>query len=225
VRYAPALAAIDAGTVVAWTTPVGTTAHVRVAVVDAAGVVGEAHDVTPDAGSAAAPIFDAHGVLYFVDARAGISVVHRVTIAADGTPSMPVVAQPINLAAEPPSFAVVGAHLGYAAVGNAATRAVGVVTIGATDRPQALVPGLGYGAPLSIDAEPLGTAALFAMEAPTAADASAPHETRARLVLADGSLGDALAIPGATAPRVAVSGTVAAIVTRGASLYWARCAE
>lgn len=225
-RYAPALASIDAGTLVAWTEASGTTAHVRVALVDAAGAIAATHDVTPEAGSGAAPLFDARGILYFMDARAGISVVHRVSFGADGVPAAATVAQPLNLTAEPPSFAVVGTHLGYAAVGNGATRAVGVVTIDSADRAQALVPGLGYGGPLTIDAEPLGGAGLFVMEAPGAAEASAPHQTRARVVGADGTLGEPLAIAGATQPRVAVApGGIVAIVARGADLWWARCAE
>lgn len=224
-RYPPALGRVDAGTLVAWTQASGTTAHVHVALVDAAGAISATHDVTPEAGSAAAPTFDAGGTLYFVDARAGISVVHRVTFGSDGAPAPATVAQPINLAAEPPSFAVVATNLGYAAVGNAATRAVGLVTLGSEDRARPLVPGLGYGSPLTLDGAPLGAAALFVTEAPSAADASAPHEVRARVVASDGALGDALVIPGATAPRVAVAGGFAAIVTRGAAVWWARCAE
>lgn len=225
VRYPPALAHVDAGTLIAWTEASGTTAHVRVALVDAAGAISTTYDVTPEAGSAAAPVFDAHAVLYAVDARAGISVAHRTSFGADGAPAATTVAQPINLAAEPPAFAVVGTHLAYAAVGNVATRAVGLVTMGSSDRAQALVPGLGYGGALMLDAAPLGSAGLFAMEAPSAAEASAPHESRLRVVSADGSIGDATVIVGTTEPRVAVSGGIVAVVGRGASVWWARCAE
>lgn len=226
VRYAPALAHVDAGTLVAWTEAVGTTAHVRVALVDATGAISATHDVTAEAGTAAAPVFDAEGVLYAIDARAGVSVAHRTRFGSDGVPSPTTVAQPLNLTAEPPSFAVVGTHLGYAAVGNGAARAVGVVTMGSSDRAQALVPGLGYGGALMIDAARLGTAGLFVMEAPSAADASAPHETRMRVVGADGAIGDAVVIAGVTEPRVAVgAGGIVGIVGRGAGVYWARCAE
>lgn len=224
VRYPPALASVDAGTLVAWTEASGTTAHVRVALVDAAGAVAATHDVTPEAGSAAAPVF-VDPTLYVVDARAGISVVHRVPFGADGAPGPTTVAQPINLAAEPPAFAVVGTHLGYTAVGNVATRAVGVVTMGSSDRAQALVPGLGYGDALSIDAVPLGASGLFAMEAPSAADASAPHESRLRVVAEAGTMGEPTVITGMTAPRLALSGDVVAVVGRGAAIRWARCAE
>ena len=224
VRYAPALAHVDAGALIAWTEPSGTTAHVRVALVDAAGAVVVIHDVTPEAGAAAAPVFDTGAVLYAVDARAGISVTHRTAFGQDGMPTPTTVAQPINLAAEPPSFAVVRTHLGYAAVGNAATRAVGLVTLGSSDRARALVPGLGYGGALTMDAVPFGSAALFAMEAPSAADASAPHETRVRVVAGE-TIGEALTIPGLIEPRVASGASAVAVVGRGAELWWARCAE
>ena len=225
VRYPPAIASVDAGTLVAWTEASGSTAHVHVALVRIDGTIESVHDVTPDAGAAAAPVFDAHAVLHVIDARAGISVVHRTAFGPDGVPARTTVAQPLNLAGEPPSFAVVGAQLGYAAVGNVATRAVGLVTIGSPSRPQPLVAGLGYGAPLTIDATPLGAAALFVMEAPSAADASAPHETRIRVVAASGGMGDATTIAGMIEPRVAASGGVVAIVGRGAAVRWARCAE
>jgi hypothetical protein len=221
-RYAPAIAQVDAGTLVAWTEPSGTTAHVHVALVHADGTIAATHDVTPDAGAAAAPTFDG-AVLYTVDARAGISVVHRTSFAADGTPTT-AVAQPINLAAEPPAFVVVGDRLAYAAVGNVATRAVGLVTIGSADRALPLVPGLGYGAPLSLDAIALGHAALFVTEAPSAAEASAPHETRLRVV-AGATIGDALSIPEMLAPRVASANGVIAIVGHGAGVRFARCAQ
>ena len=223
-RYPAAIAQVDAGTLVAWTAPVGTSAHVRVARVDAAGVVSEPHDVTPEAGTAAAPVFDAAGLLYFVDARAGISVVHRVSFGSEGEPGPATVAQPLNLAGEPPSFAVVGARLGYAAVGNGATRAVGIVTVGSSDRALPLVPGLGYGDPITIDAEPLGSAALFAMEAPSAVEASAPHETRLRVVLGE-AIGEPLVVAGLLSPRIAVGpGGIVALTGHGASVRWARCA-
>lgn len=226
IRYPLALANVDAGTLIAWTEPSGTTAHVRVALVDAAGVLSSVIDLTPEAGAAAAPVFDAHGVLYMMDARAGISVVHRTPFGADGAPGETTVAQPLNLTAEPPSFAVVGTQLAYTAVGNAATRAVGLVTMGSAARARALVPGLGYGGGLMIDAAPLGDAGLFAMEAPSAVDASAPHETRLRVVSADESIGDAITIGGMIEPRIAVaSGGIVAIAGRGAGIYWARCAQ
>jgi len=223
-RHPPAIASVDAGTLVAWTDATGGASHVRVARVDAAGVLSEAIDVTPDAGAASAPIFDAHAVLYTMDASAGISVVHRTEFAADGTPRPTTVAQPLSLAADPSSFAVVGSQLAYAAVGNLATRAVGLVTIGSAARPEPLVPGLGYGASISVDGIALGSAALFATEAPSAAEASAPHETRLRVVQADGSMGEPLTIAGVTAPRAAASGGIVAIASRGGSVTWARCA-
>ncbi len=224
-RYPAAIAQVDAGTLVAWTAPSGTSAHVRVACVDAAGVVGEVRDVTPEAGTAAAPVFAADGRLYFVDARAGISVVHRIVFGPSGEPGAASVAQPLNLAGEPPSFAVVDGRLGYTAVGNGATRAVGIVTIGSADRALPLVPGLGYGDPISIDAVPLEGAALFAMEAPSAAEASAPHETRMRVVLGD-VIGDPLIVAGLLSPRIAVGpGGIVALTGRGASVRWARCAR
>jgi hypothetical protein len=74
-----------------------------------------------------------------------------------------------------------------------------------------------------MDAVPLGSGALFAMEAPSALDASAPHETCVRVVAGD-TIGDALTIPGMLEPRIASGAGVVAIVGRGGDLWWARCA-
>ena len=225
-RFPPAIRSIDAGLVVAYTDASDRTSHVRLAIVDAPGSITARHDVTPEAGAAAAPIFGPDGALYTVDARAAISVVHRATVAEDGTPSTPTVVRPLNLAAEPPAFAVIGTSLAYAAVGNMATRAVGLLRIGTDDRASALVPGLGYGAPLTLDAVPIGGGGIFVADAPTAPEADAPHETRARVVGHDGAMGDALVIRGATGARIARARTgVAAIAVRGGTVYFARCAE
>ncbi len=225
-RYPPAIAPIDAGRAVAYADATERTSHVRVAIVDAPGRVTARHDVTPEAGAAAAPIFAPDGALYTVDARAAISVVHRIAIAPDGTPATATVVRPLNLAAEPPAFAVIGRSLAYAAVGNMATRAVGLLRIGTDDRASPLVAGLGYGTPLTIDAVPIGQGGLFAMEAPTAAAADAPHETRVRVVASDGEMGEALVIAGVTGPRIArTRGGVVAIAVRGGLVYFARCAE
>lgn len=224
-RFPPAIASIDAGRAVAYTDASDRTSHVRVAIVDAPGSVTARHDVTPEAGAAAAPFFAPDGALYTMDARVAISVVHRVTIAADGTPSTPTVVRPLNLAAEPPAFAVIGSSLAYAAVGNMATRAVGLLRIGTDERASALVPGLGYGSPLTIDAVSIGAGGIFAMDAPTAAAADAPHETRVRVVGSDGAMGDAMTIAGVTGARIARNaGGVVAIAVRGGLVYFARCA-
>jgi hypothetical protein len=225
-RFPPAIAPIDAGRVVAYTDASSETSHVRVAVLDAPGAITARHDVTPEAGAAAAPIFGPDGALYTIDARVAISVVHRVAIAADGTPATPTVVRPLNLAAEPPAFAVIGSSLAYAAVGNMATRAVGLLRIGTDDRATPLVPGLGYGSPLTIDAVAMGSGGIFAMEAPSAVTADAPHETRVRVVATDGAMGEPLVIGGATGARIArTRGGVVAIAVRGGTVYFARCAE
>jgi hypothetical protein len=223
-RFAPALSLVSAGTVVAWSDAHERTLRVRVALVDAPGAVVATHDVVPEAGASAAPVFDG-GLLYTIDPRAGISVVHRTRIADDGTPGTPEVAEPLNLAAEPPAFAIVGTHLAYAAVGNMATRAVGLVATGSEARPTPLVAGLGYGSPLTLDGLALGGgAALFAMEAPSAAPADAPHEVRLRVAAADGSMGEALVVAGHTAPRIArTDDGLVALATRGALVQVARC--
>lgn len=225
-RFPPAISLVSSGAVVAWSDAHERTLRVRVALVDAPGTVVATHDVVPEAGASAAPVFDG-GLLYTIDPRAGISVVHRTRIADDGTPGTPEVAEPLNLAAEPPAFAIVGRHLAYAAVGNMATRAVGLMATGTEARPTPLVPGLGYGSPLTLDGMALDAgAALFAMEAPSAAAADAPHEVRLRVVSADGTMGDALVVSGHTAPRIArtESGLVA-LATRGALVQVARCSE
>ena len=199
--------------------------------------VGE-HDVTPRAGAGSHPLFapgpNGRPDLFFIDARVALSVIHRVAFDAESVPGETTVARPINLSAEPPSVAVVrvgGRDLAaYAAVGNMATRAVGIVEIGGTDSPDPLVAGLGYGQPLTLRGVSRTTDAVFASEAPSAVAADAPHEVRVRTVRVNESgarvLGEPLVFSGATRPALAIDGDGAiAVALEGGLVRFVRCGE
>jgi hypothetical protein len=246
-RFSPALARVGPVRVVAATIAVPeagpsgtarTAMRLHLARLDPRGAVLGRHDVTPVAGAGAHPTFvrtslaGAHGDLLFVDPRVALSVIHRVRLDAEGTPGETTVGRPINLSAEPPSIASV--RLGerelaaYAATGNMATRAVGLVELGQTEPPQPLVPGLGYGQPLTVRAIARASDAVFATEAPSAVQADAPHEVRVRTVRVDAAgartLGEPLVLPGATRPALAIdAGGVIAIAVEGGLVRFVRC--
>lgn len=236
-RFAPVVRAIATRRVIAWTDGSATPMRLKLAIVENDAVL-TTHDVTPVAGGGAAPFFvegESDAVLLFLDPRVGISVAHRVRLGADGTPGPTEVARPLNLAAEPPAIAVAHAPgaartwLAYAAVGNLATRAVGLVDATGTERPSPLVPGVGYGDPLTIDAVIAGRSVVFAVEAPTATTREAPHEVRLRVV-DDGGAGDPLVLAApATDPAIArrEDGLLAIAYRSGSAVlvHFARCAE
>jgi hypothetical protein len=234
-RYAPALRAIGTRHAIAWTDGSATPMHLRLAITDAGNVLA-AHDLTPSIGGGAAPYFvegSSPPVLLFLDPRAGISVAHRVLLGVGGAPGATEVSRPLNLAAEPPAIAAARAGdrtwLAYAAVGNLATRAVGLVEASGTERPSPLVAGLGYGDPLSMDALSHGDTAIFAVEAPSAAPREAPHEVRVRVAGAQGA-GDPLVLPTpSTDPSLALGeNDLVALAYRSSDsirVHFVRCAE
>jgi hypothetical protein len=238
-RFAPAITSVADGTrVVAWTDGSGTPMHVRAARLSASGAVLSDAVISPDGGGAAPVVGrgESAPALYFVEARIAMSAAHRVALGPDGTPAPSEVARPLLRGSDSPAIAVVRApagsrsHLAYAAVGNLATRAIGLVQTTGTDSPLPLVPGLGYGNALSLAAVPLERSAVFAMEAPSAALPAAPHEVRVRVASDDGTLGEPLVLPSETAPDVAVlshdeHGYVLAVGTQGARVTFVRCSE
>lgn len=234
-RFSPAVRGVGTRRIVAWTDASATPMRVRVAVLGRDGSIAR-HDVTPIAGGGAAPTFlegSDEPLLFFVDPRVGISVVHRVSFAADATPGPTEVSRPLNLAAEPPHIAVVRGAAGptwlaYTAVGNLATRAVGLVRAVGDERPMPLVPGLGYGEPLTVDGVAEGPGAVFAAQAPSAADPRAPHEVRLRVVDERG-IGEPLRVgPPAREPSLArrQDGLIALAYRAGEAvmLHFVRCA-
>jgi len=245
-RFSPALARIGPARVVAATLaipengpadqPTRVAMRMHVVRLDGAGAVLGDHDVTPLAGAGSHPTFlqtaSGRGDLLFVDARVALSVIHRVHFDAEGMPGETTVGRPINLSAEPPSLAAVRVGerelAAYAATGNMATRAVGLVELGGTEPPEGLVPGLGYGQPLTVRAIPRPGDAVFASEAPSAVPADAPHEVRVRTVRpGDGggrTLGAPLVLAGATRPAIArdASGVIA-VALEGGLVRFVRC--
>lgn len=234
-RFSPAVVVAADGTrVVAWTDGSGTPMTVRLARFSPSGaLLGDPVTISADGGGAApvVGIGETERALYLVEARVAMSVVHRVALGPDGTPAAALVARPISRGADLPAIAVVRApagtrnHLAYAAVGNLASRAIGLVQTTGTDAPQALVPGLGYGGALSLRGAPLSRSVVFAMEAPSDAVPDAPHEVRVRVAADDGALGPALVLAGQLAPDVTSLGELVGVVTRGARVTFLRCRD
>lgn len=231
-RFAPAIALTEGAAAVAWTDGSETPMRARLVRVDRTGaILGTALDLTPEAGGAAAPTVGrgtTTPTLFFVDPRVAISVVSRVTLSADATPSSTAVVRPLARAADPASFVVVGdgerTRIAYAAVGTSGARAVGLLNAHGSEPPVPVVPGLGFGAPISVDGAPLGEGAVLAVEAPSARDPTAPHEVRVRVLAPDGRLSEALVLGGATEPAIA-TGTAgdAAVATTGGYVTRLRC--
>lgn len=219
-RFPPAIAPTSGATAVAWTDGSATPMRVRVARVGRTGALLDApHDVTPDAGGAAAPSVGrgmSSPTLFVVDPRVSISVVSRAVLAADATPGATEVVRPLARAADPASFVVFGEgaaqRIAYVAVGSSGSRAVGLLRADGSEPPAPVVPGLGFGEPINVDAAALGDAAVLAAEAPSAADPDAPHETRVRVVSADGRLSEPLVLAGATEPAIASAPDGGAVV-------------
>jgi len=246
-RFSPALARIGPARVLAYTEALtqepsepggapSVTMRLRAVRLDPRGAVLGRHDVTAVAGAGAHPTFvrtaSGRGDLLFIDPRVALSVIHRVRFDAEGLPGETTVGRPVNLSAEPPSLA--GVRLGerelaaYAAVGNMATRAVGLVELGATEAPEGLVPGLGYGQPLTVRVIARTSDAVFAAEAPSAVPAEAPHEVRVRTVRIDAAgartLGVPLVLAGATRPALASDAAgVIAVTVEGGLVHLVRC--
>lgn len=245
-RFSPAIARVGLARIVAMTLaipentragePPRTAMRLHVTRLDAQGAVLGRHDVTPLAGAGSHPSFlqtaGGHGDLLFVDARVALSVIHRVRFDGEGIPGETTVGRPINLSAEPPSLAAVrvGARelAAYAATGNMATRAVGLVDLGGTEPPEGLVPGLGYGQPLTVRAIARASDAVFASEAPSAPAADAPHEVRVRSVRVSDTgartMGTPLVFAGAARPAIAVDANgVIAVALEGGLVRLVRC--
>jgi len=162
----------------------------------------ETHDITPAAMGAAAPSFVAGvspPILVAIDARDGLSPLLRVRISSQGVVTPTDSVQPVGMLDSPARLAAVfsaGAiHVGYTAIGSAATSAVGLVLLdGTADQPRPLVKGTAYGR-LYVSAAAAPAAALFAVDAPSAPGKDPPREVHVRM-LRDGVLGQATVVHG-----------------------------
>lgn len=236
-RFPPALALFGTTRVVAYSEFFEGAAHLRVVRLDASGTVLGRHEATSEQGGGAHPSFvvqrSAGADLLFLDARRSLSILHRVSFDSSGIPGTPRVARPLSATADPPNFIGIeagGMHaLAYAAVGNMATRAVGLVDMGESgDAPVAVVPGLGYGQALRMTALAREHDAIIATEAPSAMPADAPHQVRIRTLAPDASqhlqLGEALVLAGRTRPAIAMNGSdVIAVAVSGGLVHFVLC--
>jgi hypothetical protein len=194
------------------------------------------HDITPAAMGAAAPAFVAGAsppMLVTADARSGMSPIARVTLDAEGNPSVPEVAVPVGMMSQPPELAAAqsgaGTYVGYAGVGSAATSAVGLVRVlPKVGTPEPLVKGTAYGA-LHLDAAGSKSAVFFAMDAPTTTGKAPQHEIQVIRVDAQG-VGPALRIAAASGDATnaaiarAADASVGVVFSAQDGVYFARLA-
>lgn len=172
-RYSPALAHLQAGTLVAFakgTTPMQT----HVALLRPKSGPPTVSNITPAHVGATAPAF-ASGQspprLYMVDARNGMSPLLVSRVEASGAVSQAKVVVPVGMVTSPTRLAVAHARFGttlaYVGVGSAATTAIGLIDVAPTPgSPSPMIPGTSYG-PLSVAAAASPDALYFAADAPT----------------------------------------------------------
>jgi len=192
-RFAPAVAHVDKGTLVAWTvgsTPMGT----HFALVPADDKPPELADITPPRqGAAAATFVDGASppVLLAIDARNGMSPLIRIAFDKEGIPSPPTPEGPVGMVSSAPQLAAARTTLGtralYTGLGSASTSAVGMLAIGDKGAvPEALVKGTAYGR-LHVDAVAAGPYLLLAADAPLKPGKQPPHEVRISRLSDDGT--------------------------------------
>jgi hypothetical protein len=200
-RFPPAVAPTAAGAVVAYTDGSATPMRVKVVRLRPDGAPAGTSDPTPEAMGGSAPQIVSIGgtpTLFFVDARGGLSPVVRVPLGPDGAPRAAVIERPLSQLATPGRIAVaqVGGRtrVAYTAVGRAATSAIGLVTLGDTAAPEALVPGAGYGA-LTVAAASAVGAAVFVATRPVVGEPASGEASPGGASAAGG--GEAGGSPGA----------------------------
>ena len=183
-RFAPALAGRPPDTLVAYTATRDEVMHtLLIRVADATTLP---LDVTPVGHGAAAPTFVlgvAQPTLVMIDARAGLSPLLELTLAANGTASEVQVRTPVSQPSAPPLLAATVLRSGevevyYSLTGRLAMTAIGRVPLRRAQQPAPLLPSRGYGA-LRFVAARSHARTLVALEAPTAA----PPASRRTLVL------------------------------------------
>jgi hypothetical protein len=234
-RFSPAVAYAKRGALIAYT--VGSTPMRSTLVrLDTQNRVISTHDITPAAMGAAAPAFVAGAsppMLVTADARSGMSPIARVTLDAEGNPSVPEVAVPVGMMSQPPELAAAqsgaGTYVGYAGVGSAATSAVGLVRVlPKVGTPEPLVKGTAYGA-LHLDAAASRQAVFFAMDAPTTTGKAPQHEIQVIRVDAQGA-GPALRIAAASGDAThaaiarAADASIGVVFSAQDGVYFARLA-
>lgn len=172
-RFAPAVAHLDAGTLIAFTK--GTTPmQTHVALLRHKAGPPQVTNITPGHVGATAPAFskgESPPRLYMVDARDGMSPILASKVAADGTVSQAEVVVPVGMVTSPTRLAVAraafGTALAYVGVGAAATTAIGIIDVAPKPgSPSPMIPGTAYG-PLAVAAAAAPDAIYFAADAPT----------------------------------------------------------
>jgi hypothetical protein len=224
-RFAPALAMTARGLLVAWTEAATGSMRVRVATVDSLGEASAPIDVTPAASGGSAPTFEAGAtppVLFFLDARSGVSPLWRVGFDAAGRPRPATVARPLGIAPEPPELAVVrvGSRtvVAYTVIGSAASTAIGIVPLEPRDaEPKPIVRGEAYGQLHVASAPHDDDVALIAVDAGQGAGRDAPREVRVHAVDASGAFSRPLVLRGGAGD----GGAAHAAVSRSAVAFTA----
>ncbi|MBK8171558.1 MAG: hypothetical protein IPK60_14590 [Sandaracinaceae bacterium] len=199
-RFSPAIGEVNAHLIVAYTDGSATPMRMMTVTTDIALSGATSRDISPAGMGGASPTWidgAQSPTLIFVDAHGGLSPLLTATWTAEGTMSPVQVERALSTIAEPAAIASgqFGAdrYVAYVAIGRAATSAVGLVKLGASDPPIAIIPGVGYGAS-HVSAASTRTGIVFVADAPPTAETAGARQFVAR-VLDEAGLGQPLTIP------------------------------
>lgn len=175
-RFSPAAAEFDEHLFVSYTDGTRTPMRAFVVATDLSLNGAVSRDLTPAGMGGASPTWfnvESTPSLVFVDAHGGLSPLVLATARAGGATTDARVERALSTIAEPAQIAAgsIGqdSYVAYVAIGRAATSAVGLVKLGNTDPPVAIVPGVGYGSS-HVSAAPIDHGIVFAADAPPTPD-------------------------------------------------------
>lgn len=200
VRFAPALASVPKSRTIAYTDASAKSMRIVARTLSLDGKLSDPQPVVLPGMGGAAPVFveGPRGAprLVFIDPRAGPSPVLVADLQASGLPTKPEVLLVLGSVFEPPEIAATSLGettlIGYTAIGQLATSAVGLRRSGVSNAATALVAGKGNGR-LHVDAVAGGKATVFAADAMSHDDREGEREIHVR-VADGGGLGPPLVL-------------------------------
>jgi hypothetical protein len=198
-RFDPALAPAGGRLLVAFTRSVDESMHTFVLRPDEPSAA--ALDVTPAGHGAAAPSFVLGAeppILVMIDARGGVSPLLELPFDGAGKPGAVIVRTPVSQPYAPPALSAVAVpggelEVAFTAIGKLAATAIGRVPLRRAVAPTALHPSRGYGQ-LSLSSARGVRAVVHALEVPSDASQTAPHQIELKWIDAQGE-GEGLTLP------------------------------
>jgi hypothetical protein len=158
-------------------------------------------DVTPPGHGAAAGSFVLGAeppILVMIDARGGVSPLLELPFDGAGKPGAVIVRTPVSQPFAPPALSAVAVpggelEVAFTAIGKLAATAIGRVPLRRAVAPTALHPSRGYGQ-LSLSSARGVRAVVHALEVPSDASQTAPHQIELKWIDAQGE-GEGLTLP------------------------------